>query len=242
MPHSLLQKLLDRARLIAPLLLLMLMIVPTLAQSNAVETQAADGITLKGDFYLVDLQRPTVLLLHQLYTTRASWQDGIGVLTGAGFNVLAVDVRGSGETGGKINWPMAVQDVGTWMAWLRNSAGVRGDAISTMGSSMGSTLAILGCANDGACRTAIALSPGWSYSGISIEPALTGLMVNRPFLVVYGKRDRWPALGVPRMTKAAPDLVVTSVLAGNKHGMDLLAQNHDAIWATVLDWLANHGG
>ena len=228
-------------RSLALILLFVLLITPTLAQ-NAVETQATDGVTLKGDFYMVDASHPTVLLLHQLYTTRASWQDAVGVLTGAGYNVLAVDVRGSGETGSKINWPKAVEDVGVWMAWLRNTAGVRGDAISTMGSSMGSTLAILGCAYDGACRTAIVLSPGWSYSGISVEEALKTNLVGRPILAIYAKRDRWPALGIPKMQKVAPEGVATTVFAGNKHGMDLFAQNRDAIWASVLDWLSGHGG
>lgn len=229
-------------RSLALIIFLVLFITPTLAQTNAVETQALDGITLKGDFYMVDANHPTVILLHQLYTTRASWQTAVGVLTGAGYNVLAVDVRGSGETGSKINWPKAVEDVGVWMAWLRNTAGVRGDAISTMGSSMGSTLAILGCAYDGACRTAIALSPGWSYSGISIENALTTNLVGRPILAIYAKRDRWPALGIPKMQKAAPEGVITTVFAGNKHGIDLFTQNSDAIWTSVLDWLAGHGG
>ncbi len=224
------------------LLVCAFVILPIRAQSNAVETQANDGLTLKGDFYMVDANHATVLLLHQLYTTRASWQNAIGVLTGAGYNVLAVDVRGSGETGGKINWPKAVDDVGVWLAWLRNAAGVRGDAISTMGSSMGSSLAIVGCANDAGCRTAIALSPGWSYSGISLQTPLKTLLTERPILVIYALRDRWPALGVPRMLKAAPNGIVTTTFPGHKHGMELFEDNTDAIWASVLDWLAGHGG
>jgi len=229
-------------RSLALILLLMLFITPIFAQSNAVETQAADGLTLKGDFYMVDASHPTLLLLHQLYTTRASWADAVGVLTGAGYNVLTVDVRGAGETGGKINWPKAVEDVGVWMAWLRNTAGVRGDAISTMGSSIGSTLAIVGCANDGACRTAVALSPGWSYYGVSLQTALTTQLTERPILVLYALRDRWPALGVPKMLKAAPSVIMTTSFAGRKHGFEMFSDNRDAIWASVLDWLAGHSG
>jgi pimeloyl-ACP methyl ester carboxylesterase len=224
------------------ILFFVLFLTPTLAQTNAVETQANDGLTLKGDFYMVDANHPTIILLHQLYTTRASWQNAVGVLTGAGYNVLAVDVRGSGETKGKLNWPKAVEDVGSWMAWLRNTAGVRGDAISTMGSSIGSSLAVLGCANDGACRTAVALSPGWSYYGLSLETALTTQLTDRPILAVYATRDRWPALGIPRMLKAAPNVVVTSEFAGRRHGMELFIDYNDQVWASVLEWLGGHGG
>src|SRR5690349_206280 len=85
------------------LLLGVFALVPAQAQGTAVETAAPDGLTLKGDFYLVDVNRPTVLLLHELYTNRTSWQPYIGTLTGAGYNVLAVDLRGMGQTRGRMN-------------------------------------------------------------------------------------------------------------------------------------------
>jgi alpha-beta hydrolase superfamily lysophospholipase len=212
-----------------------------LAQSGtAVEVMAADGLVLKGDFYLVGTDHATVLLLHQMYTTRASWQNYIGTLTGAGYNVLAVDVRGYGQTRGKLNWEAAVSDVSVWMGWLRGSAGVR-DAISTMGSSIGSSLAIVGCANDSACRTAIAISPGWNYNGIMLEAPLTNNFAGRQILVVYGHRDRFPALGIPRMVEVAPDVVVTQQYTGNAHGMNLLAKYPEST-QVILDWLAGHSG
>lgn len=222
------------------LCLLFLPIVPILAQGTAVETTASDGLVLKGDFYLVDAGRPTILLLHQLYTNRTSWNPYIGALTGAGYNVLAVDLRGHGQTRGRINWSAAIEDVGVWMNWLR-AQGVRGDALATMGSSMGSTLAIIGCANDPGCRTAVALSPGWSYSGVRIETALTEGLAGRQIFVVHTQRDRWPALGVPRMVEVAPEFVVVQTYPGNAHGMDVLRREETAM-QHILEWLAGHAG
>jgi pimeloyl-ACP methyl ester carboxylesterase len=207
---------------------------------TAVEVTAPDGLVLKGDFYLVGTDHATVLLLHQMYTTRASWSNYIGTLTGAGYNVLAVDVRGYGQTRGKLNWSAAIDDIGVWMTWLRGSAGVR-DAISTMGSSIGSSLAIVGCARDAACRTAVAVSPGWNYNGIALEDPLKNNFAGRQILVVYAHRDRYPALGVPRMVEAAPDVIVTQVYNGNAHGMNFLSKYPEST-QVILDWLAGHSG
>jgi pimeloyl-ACP methyl ester carboxylesterase len=217
--------------------------LPTTAQSaTPVEVTAPDGLVLKGDWYLVDAQRPTVLLLHQLYANRTSWNSYIGTLTGAGFNVLAVDLRGHGQTRGRTNWGKALDDVAVWTSWLRNTAGVRGDAISMMGSSIGSALAIVGCGRDSACRTAIAISPGWSYYGIAVEGVLKNELQGRQILIIYAQRDRFPALGVPRMVAAAPQVIVEQKYAGNTHGMNLLSQQADTAVPAIVNWLAQRGG
>ena len=205
---------------------------------QTVAIPATDGLALAGDFYLVDAQHPTVLLLHELYTTRASWNVLIGTLTGAGFNALAVDLRGYGSTGGAINWNQAVVDVQTWLNWLRSGAGVRGDAISIVGSSMGSTLAIVGCANDPACRTAVALSPGWAYYGIGVENALE---TGRPVLAIYAKDDSWPKQGIPRMQSTAGDSLTVQTYEGNAHGMLLFDTNGDTLIPLIVSWLSAHG-
>ena len=209
-----------------------------LPEAQLVTIQAADGLMLKGDFYLVDPTRPTVFLLHELYARRSSWNVILEPLLRSGYNVLAVDVRGHGATRGGINWYRALDDVALWFTWLREVAGVRPDAISTMGSSMGSTLAIIGCANDAACRTAIAISPGWSYYGFSLESSVAA----RPILVVYAERDHWPRLGVPQMVAAAPNTLTVHSYPGNAHGMNLVRAELETITPLMLDWLAAHGG
>lgn len=235
-------------RLLGSILALLLVAGGVWAQEDAadtppfvpqrVEITAEDGLTLVGDWYLRDGNAPTVLLLHELYTTRTSWEESIATLAGVGFNVLAVDVRGYGETRGRINWPQAVHDAGLWLNWLHDVAGVRQNGISTMGSSMGSSLAIISCAQADFCRTAVALSPGWRYYGISLADHLTA----KPTLAIYAQRDRWPALGIPRMQEAAPEMLAVHALAGNKHGMKLLEAEFETLMPLVVQWLADHSG
>ncbi len=204
--------------------------------------QAEDGAYLVGEFYRVDPNSPTVILLHQLYTNRTSWDILIEPLIGAHYNILAVDLRGYGESSRGINWHKAVTDVQLWFDWLRAEGGVRGDAISTMGSSMGSTLAIIGCANDELCKTPIAISPGWDYYGIVLDKALAIGLANRPTLILYAERDRWPALGMPQIEETATGLLQIEVFPANLHGIDLIKQNEDESLTMILDWLALHSG
>lgn len=226
------------------LIALVLLCFPSFAQEitpeplapQVVEVSATDGLALEGDFYLVDPSHATVILLHELYTTRASWENVVRILMNNGYNVLAVDERGWGETRGSINWYKAVGDVAVWMDWLRNTAGVNPETIHTMGSSIGSSLAILGCANDSLCRSAIAISPGWNY----YRQSIANHIALKPVFAIYAERDRWPALAIPQMQEAAPDSLLVQAYEGNAHGMNLLNAEFDTMLPLILDWLATH--
>lgn len=209
-------------------------------QPSPVTATAADGLVLRGDYYRVSAGGPTVLLLHELYTDRASWSILINPLLGAGYNVLNVDLRGYGATGGEINWPKALADVQVWLDWLKKENGANAP-ISIVGSSMGANLAIVGCAQDKSCATSAALSPGWRYFGIGVGPSLSRGYGQRPVLVVYAERDRWPALGVPLMVEAATNPLEILTYAGNAHGIQLLNQEYESINAALIAWLDAHG-
>ena len=87
---------------------------PLLIEPQLIEVDADDGLDLVADFYLVDPARPTVILLHELYRDRTSWEPLLMPLIANGYNVLVPDVRGWGETRGAINWYKAVDDVAIW--------------------------------------------------------------------------------------------------------------------------------
>lgn len=234
------------------LLLSLLLVMPVIAQDDlepettpeplpipaqVITIDAEDGLDLVADFYLVDPARPTVILLHEIYTDRTSWQPLLLPLIANGYNVLAPDIRGRwGETLGAINWFSAVEDVAVWFTWLREDAGVNPEAIHTLGSSMGSTLAIEACGHDDFCRSAIAISPGWSYYRVGIEDTVA----LQPVLAIYAERDRWPALGVPQMQEVAPETFITLSYEGNAHGMDLFTNEQESIVVAVIEWLNSH--
>lgn len=209
----------------------------TPAPAPRVEISADDGLTLVGDYHDPGGDGPALLLLHQMYTTRASWSAQIAPLTEAGFKVLAVDLRGMGATGGRINWTQAQADTLAWVAWLRAQPGVT--SVALIGSSIGSSLALVGCAAAEGCAGAVALSPGLNYYQVATGDAVAQ---GFPVLIVYADRDLYPARDVPLMLKAAGEAdgagahLTAWVYNGRAHGTDLF-KGDSALLGQIIAWL-----
>ncbi len=69
-------------------------------EGRVVDLTASDGVKLKATFYAAAKPGPGVLLLHQCNGVRQGWEPLAEKLSAAGMNVLAVDNRGFGESGG----------------------------------------------------------------------------------------------------------------------------------------------
>ncbi len=65
-----------------------------------VDILAPDGTKLRATFFAAAKPGPGVLLLHMCNTTRKSWESVAVGLSEAGINVLTIDNRGFGESGG----------------------------------------------------------------------------------------------------------------------------------------------
>src|ERR1700728_4853648 len=66
-----------------------------------VDIQAPDGVNLKGTYFSAGRPGPAMLLLHQCNMDRHAWDGLAEDLAGNGFNVLTIDYRGYGESGGR---------------------------------------------------------------------------------------------------------------------------------------------
>jgi dienelactone hydrolase len=67
---------------------------------RTVDLTAADGTALKATFFAAGAPGPGVILFHQCNQQRHNWDDLAERLAAAGINVLTVDYRGFGESGG----------------------------------------------------------------------------------------------------------------------------------------------
>ena len=116
---------------------------------RVVDLTAADGTTLKATFFAAAKRGPGVLLLHQCNQQRKNWDELAGGLAAAGINVLTLDYRGYGESGGtpvkdvppdefaKIlaeKWP---GDVDIAFNYLVSQPGVTPGVVGTGGASCG---------------------------------------------------------------------------------------------------------
>src|SRR5580658_4027373 len=68
---------------------------------RVVDLTAPDGVTLKATYFGAARPGPGVLLLHQCNRQRKVWDDLAQRLAATGLNILTVDFRGYGESGGK---------------------------------------------------------------------------------------------------------------------------------------------
>jgi pimeloyl-ACP methyl ester carboxylesterase len=208
-----------------------------------VEAAASDGLALKGDFYTTgDIPQPAVLLLHMNGSNRQSWEPVIPDLVGAGYAVLTVDLRGFGETGGSTDWEAATTDVQTWLDWLRTQSTVRPEAISIMGASIGSNLALVGCAADEACVTAIAISPGLDYFGVQPLEAATEGLEDRSALLIAAQRDSVSRDALRAITQEADGEIGVQLYDSSMHGTPLFNPRRVGthLRQIILAWLQSH--
>lgn len=233
------------------LLVIMAAVVPSgLAQDatpapQGVEVTAGDGLVLVGDFFATpetDGEKPAVLLLHMLDSSRSAWNPLIPVLLADGYNVLAVDLRGHGKTGGSRDWAKAQEDTQVWLAWLREQPTVKDEGVSIIGASVGTTLALVGCANDEQCVTAIALSPV-TWPSIPSQEALSDGLKDRSALLIASHADRGSADTLRALVTAATGEVGARLFNGGAHGTAYLNRRNktfEPVMNTILDWLDEH--
>ena len=115
---------------------------------------------------------PGVILLHMRGKDKSSWGDMPQKLVDEGFAVIAIDLRGHGETLDPQGRRMKLEQLknADYLAMLNDVAAahlafdddkrVDGDRVGIIGASIGANLAIMYTAGDLRVRTAIALS--WS--------------------------------------------------------------------------------
>jgi pimeloyl-ACP methyl ester carboxylesterase len=226
------------------LLVCLLMVAPAAAQRDAsaeiVSIQAADGLTLVGEFYASESSAPALLLLHMLGSRRSAWEPLMPTLVDAGYNVLAVDMRGHGDTGSAQDWTAAEQDVTAWLDWLNDQPSVSVNQISIIGASIGANLALIGCAYDERCQTVIALSPGLDYRGVMPELALSEALVDRTALLVASVDDLTSADSVRVMTQSAGGEIGIQLYDGSAHGTALFNQTDGRVIDLIAFWLMTY--
>jgi len=228
--------------------LLIIMALPVAAQGDraaqTIQIEAADGLALIGDLYTpaVDGTAPAVVLLHMLGSNRAAYEPLIPFLLDAGYVVLNMDMRGHGETGGSRDWPLAEADVQTMFNWLREQEAVQDNAIAIIGASIGSNVALIGCANDDGCRTAVALSPGREYSGVAPGDAVTNGLAQRSALLVASHGDSFSTDTVIDFFAEANGNIVGRLYTGNAHGTALFRNELESVSSMIISWLDEQFG
>ncbi|WP_301861252.1 alpha/beta hydrolase [uncultured Megasphaera sp.] len=116
---------------------------------EAVRIEAADGISLRGT-YIEDSgpSHNTVILLHGLYQNRSMCLAYVPIYRNLGYNVLLIDQRGHGESGGTATeWGLKeVDDISRWVSWLKHRDPAM--RVGLHGISLGAAMSLLYAGSD----------------------------------------------------------------------------------------------
>lgn len=213
---------------------------------RVVDLTAADGTALKATFFAAAKPGPGVIMLHQCNRQRKVWDDLAGSLSTSGINVLTLDFRGFGDSGGTPLDKLTPQEAGRnmdeiWpgdvdlaLKYLESQPGVSHDFIGAGGASCGVNQAVQLARRHAEVKSLVLLSEGTDRAGrefLRRSPKL-------PLFMAAADDD--PDLGVVEIMQWLGDL---SPDPSNKlmhyttggHGVDMFAA-HKELPGMIVDW------
>ena len=175
----------------------------------------------------------SVILLHQLGKTKESWSNFAEYLQKNNYDVLALDLRGHGESDGNLNkfkeqdFNNMEKDVKAAVAYLKK------DKLAIIGASIGGNLALNYGSKDNDVKAIIMLSPGLDYRGLNTE--INANKYNKNSLIIVSQEDSY---------SYTSSNTLLSLLKGNKqikvynnigHGTNMFVNKE--LNKVILDWL-----
>jgi pimeloyl-ACP methyl ester carboxylesterase len=159
--------------------------------------ETKDGFKLVGDYYNLSENKKAALLLHMMPETRKSWWDFAIKLEDSGFQVLALDLRGHGESSFGPDGYKKFQDEDHQKSILDIEAGIEffealdilTSDIVLIGASIGANLSLQYAALHPLISKVVCLSPGLNYRGIKPKEFVFKLEPHHKILIVSAKDD-----------------------------------------------------
>jgi alpha-beta hydrolase superfamily lysophospholipase len=203
--------------------------------SQRVTFRADDGVTLAAAWYEpASRPAPAVILVHMLQKSRRDWDQLATRMAGEGLGVLAVDLRGHGESqGGAQDYTAMVQDVRAARRYVSSRADVTPGKIGIAGASIGATLAVLAAADDSGVASVALLSPTLEYRSLRIDAAVRKYGA-RPLLLVASDDDGYAARTVKELQKAGGTREMI-LLTRAGHGTAMLGSDSD-LGQRLVEW------
>tara|TARA_Y100000310_G_C20669797_1_gene809613 strand:+ start:719 stop:1342 length:624 start_codon:yes stop_codon:yes gene_type:complete len=153
-----------------------------------VTLKTSDGVTLSADHYPSD--GVTIALFHMMPSTKESYKAFAEKLVAAGIAVLAVDLRGHGESdGGPGGYREFSDEQHQESKEDVNAAVVLVSASFIGGASIGANLSLQHIAVSDSVKKAILLSPGLNYKGIESLPLAKQVSADKSIYIVAAKDD-----------------------------------------------------
>jgi len=225
-----------------------------LVTGQRVVFNSSDGVELAGFLVPGSPGGPGVCLFHMMGKDRNSWGDLPARLNAGGCTVLAVDLRGHGESrarktaGGEerldyrtmtpAQFAGMVDDVGSAVRYLTGPGKADPNRVVIIGASIGANAAFLAARDLPGVVGCALLSPGLDYRGLKVEEAAAGYGERRLFLVA-ARGDRYSQDTVLALAaRTSPDQTSTRLIDGDAHGTQMLDESPQLV-NELVEWVNN---
>lgn len=200
---------------------------------EVVSFETEDGVKILADYYRFPKSKFAGILVHMMPADRKSFNNLAKELQKAGYSVLAIDLRGHGEsinsTNGFLNYKnftdeehqASIYDLKAGSEFLKNE-GFPIENQFLIGASIGANLSLQFLSQNKNLKAVVLLSPGVNYRGIKIEEFLEKSLEDK-ILVIIGKKDFQSIDSLELFKKNTPSSTIY-LLETNAHGTDLLNQ------------------
>lgn len=214
-----------------------------------INLKTADGVKIVGNFYKTENQEsPAVILLHMLPSKKEGWDEFAKLLNFNGFQCLAIDLRGHGESeagpDGFITFndnehKASIYDVECAVKFFTDRL-VPFEKISFIGASIGANLSLQFQSQNQEIKASVLLSPGLDYKGIAIENMAKKISDEQSiFLVAGGNNDEYSTETVRKiygMLHSKNKEIVVFKNAG--HGTTIFKEEPE-LMNQIISWLKN---
>jgi len=190
------------------------------------------------------------LLLHMMPATKESWQPLTPLLVEKGYHVLAIDLRGHGEsTGGPLGYQAfspeehqgSIHDVEAGVAFLIER-GCRAEDTALVGASIGANLSVCYMALHHSVKSGVLLSPGTDYHGVLALKAISECAPPQRFFFATSEDDQGSGENHAMVTELISALKEgiehTLVVYKNAgHGTTMFGKETPDLVQKIIDWL-----
>ena len=217
----------------------------TSMNTERITFKTSDNVNIVGIYYKA-AGNAGILLLHMMSATKENWEAFAEKLQVAGFNVLAIDLRGHGESGGGPNGfqnfsdaehQASIHDVEAAIEFLK-SKGI--SEIGIAGASVGANLALWYQAEHLEIKKIILLSAGFNYYGIEAKQYAQAIKTDQSVYFV-GDEDDMRKSGHSAADMSRELYALTSakkeitIYKGSGHGTDMF-NAHPELEDRLVEW------
>ncbi|MCH7851085.1 MAG: alpha/beta fold hydrolase [Nanoarchaeota archaeon] len=207
-----------------------------------------DNVVILGDHYRSESanENPGISLFHMMPSTKESYKSLAEKLQQAGIGVVAIDLRGHGESEGgpdgynnftEEEHQKSIEDLKTAIEYQKNEGH---HPLFILGASIGANLCLKFIAESDMVKKAILLSPGVNYMGIEAISLAKGVSSSKEIYIIAAKDDIREFGSADKEAEQIFDALSCKkkikLFDTGGHGTDILVSNPEVV-EELITWL-----